>query len=169
MVVRVINRGQRRTSEYQALMKFVRARAKYAAVVNVFLYDDPKLQRMCEGHAFRQDPFFYKGAESSLVTIGIPLKTEERFPYKHAHVPGLEVTYADWQEEFVVVLAHELRHIEQFWTWKEEDISDTMYTEVDAELFGVTVLRQFREARTSGKLFAPAFDPPRQLSIPEAA
>lgn len=49
------------------------------------------------------------------------------------------VTVHTWQEEFLLVLAHEMRHIDQFWS-----DSPPVHYEVDAERFAQEVLAAWR-------------------------
>jgi len=53
------------------------------------------------------------------------------------------VTLHNWKEEYVFVLAHELRHVDQFYA------GDVKNYEKDAENFATMVLREYRNQRSS--------------------
>lgn len=54
---------------------------------------------------------------------------------------GFKSKLYDWKEEFILVLAHELRHIDQFWTKVPKEY------EYDAEKFAVNILSKYRRYR----------------------
>ncbi len=54
------------------------------------------------------------------------------------------VELRSWQEEFILVMAHELRHIDQFMTGTLMGPLDEWDAEVDAERFGCAVLEAYR-------------------------
>lgn len=53
------------------------------------------------------------------------------------------VRFKKWEDEFVMVLAHELRHISQFIVGAFE-IGEELEAEVDAEVFAAKVLEQYQ-------------------------
>lgn len=59
----------------------------------------------------------------------------------NAHTP--HVRFRDWRDEFVTVLAHELRHIAQF-ALNAYGLDQELEAEVDAEVFAAAVLEAFR-------------------------
>ncbi len=59
-----------------------------------------------------------------------------------------EVRFGCWQDEFVCVLAHELRHIDQFVLGAFQK-GEELESEVDAETFAAAVLKAWQEARTA--------------------
>lgn len=75
----------------------------------------------------------------SVVTLWLsPNKT--RFPMETCHRVSVgKIRLETWEEEFVLVLGHELRHIEQFWSGKTY-----AQVEVDAERFGLQMLNEYR-------------------------
>lgn len=79
-------------------------------------------------------------AAPSLVKLDIPHNV--RYPRTSYHVREVGmVRFKSWDEEVVFVLAHELRHIDQFYT---RVLTDHL-AEVDAEKFAVSVLRDYRK------------------------
>jgi len=65
------------------------------------------------------------------------------FPYQSQVVREVRPQLlADWREEFVLTLAHELHHVETYW---HVGIEDDHAAEVAAERHGVRVLNAYRD------------------------
>lgn len=76
------------------------------------------------------------------VTLWLRFDTA-KYPYKTCHRKSVgEVEVASWQEEFILVLAHELRHIHQF------VFGTPRQYEVDAERCAIAVLERYRNRNT---------------------
>lgn len=82
-------------------------------------------------------------------SVEIFLSRGVRFPYlnKHNRIDDVgQVLLRSWEEEFIFVLAHEIRHVEQFLAGVySREHSDAM--ESDADRFGVWALEKFRRYR----------------------
>jgi hypothetical protein len=78
--------------------------------------------------------------------VEIKLRHREYGPYLSQHVPELPpVLIHTWQEEVLVVLAHEFRHIEQMWGRCIPHTATTSHgMEIDAEQFAIQVLTDWR-------------------------
>jgi hypothetical protein len=85
------------------------------------------------------------------------------------------VVLQDWREEFVLTLAHELRHIDQFWwTQPPADVvrlrrGQPANIEHDAESFGVKVLNEWRKTNGRAVILPFHLTPPAQHTIQQPA
>ena len=67
-----------------------------------------------------------------------------RYPSVQQYLPETpKVTVRSWEEEVLLVIAHELKHVKQFWT--DFDCSDQHGMEVDAEGFAIQTLMRWRQ------------------------
>jgi len=77
-------------------------------------------------------------------SVVLHLSRQTSYPRRTTHVREVgSVRLDSWQEELVLVLAHELRHVEQFATWPPRKLMKRAM-EDDAERFAVMVLERFR-------------------------
>lgn len=132
------------TREIRALFNFVKQYTKYSYCAVLRVCDAPPA-KMTGGFAnhTEPDPDLYDPVAPSSVELLVGDRSP-RFPYKDQHVPELPpVTINTWEEEVLLVLAHELRHIDQFWSW--DQINDGHLIEVDAERFAIEVLEKWRK------------------------
>jgi hypothetical protein len=82
-------------------------------------------------------------AAPSLIKLDVAFGA--KYPRTSLHVEEVgEVTFNNWQEEILFVLAHEQGHIDDFWTQPLEEHE----AEVDAERFAVNVLATYRNQRS---------------------
>lgn len=89
---------------------------------------------LAEGHS----PFPADPSVPHRVTLWLRLNPQ-KYPYKTCHRKSVgEVSVDSWEEEFVLVLAHELRHVHQFVFGTPRNY------EVDAERHAIAVLTQYR-------------------------
>jgi hypothetical protein len=83
-----------------------------------------------------------------LICLGSMLP--DRYPSTQRYLPELpEVAVESWEEEFLLVVTHELRHIKQFWT--DFDCENTHGMEIDAEAFAIKTLLLWRQQKTTRK------------------
>lgn len=137
--MRLINESSRSTSHLQTLIEFVSAYVPEADQVILGLSDHCEVGKMTQGLTARESP-----GRPILVTMGL----SHNLPYPHTtrHVPALPaVRVTSWEEEFVLVLAHELRHAAQI-AHRSYLKSEWYDAEVDAERFAYSVLDAFQRA-----------------------
>lgn len=93
------------------------------------------------GSAEKIYPNWIKGSEFNLVQLQMnpQKKFKRKDMYRKAAGP---VYFKSWEENFIMVLAHELRHIDQF---TSENIPYHM--EVDAEKYAMLVLNEYRKRK----------------------
>lgn len=135
------------------LIDVVRRHAKFADLVNLVVADRWD-NEVTGGYSIKRptkrdlDKLGLKGiviptkAAPSLIKLDVSFRG--KYPRRSTHVEEVgEVTFNSWQEEFLFVLAHEVKHIDQFWTQPMEEHA----AEVDAERFAVNVLASYRNDR----------------------
>ncbi len=112
----------------------------------VVIVQDQQCGMTCGGLAY---PRHRKAAELgganvvNLVKVFLPRALE--YPHGSRVVPQLPPINLDsWEEDFIVTLAHELRHVDQF-NNGTYDSGNPGPSELDAEAFGQSVLRLYRE------------------------
>lgn len=120
-------------SKVQHLVKFVAQHSEFAAVSRLIL--NQSLDTAMRGLATMDGLDLY-------VEIWLPVT--RAYPVISHHLDKLKPeTLYSWEEEFVLVLAHELRHIEQFYTGSYFQMT-SLQAEYDAESVGLGVLDRFR-------------------------
>jgi hypothetical protein len=90
----------------------------------------------------------------ALVKLWLTDPAEHRYPRVEHYVKRLEpILIQSWQEELVLVLAHEMRHVEQFYTelGKRLEAIGKLEIEVDAEQFAYRALEIWRKSRQPGR------------------
>jgi hypothetical protein len=86
----------------------------------------------------------YRDGDTYTVAIGLdPRATYPRTQRLNLKTPC--VRFESWQAEFVMVLAHELRHIDQF-ALGAFMRGQELEAEIDAEVFAAAVLEAWRES-----------------------
>jgi hypothetical protein len=143
--VKVVNESHRAMSDILPLVEFVAARTQYADMAYLHLhpgqYLDDGTPRVARGQALKNNSS-PAGTTPSRVDLwlakGVCFPRDDEYPEAGVGV----VVLNDWREEFVLALAHELRHIDQFW-WTRPT---PMNVENDAEKFAVKVLNEWRRA-----------------------
>ncbi len=132
-----INESSRSNLAVLQLSQFVAAYVPEADQVILSLSDHTEVGKMTQGFTAQE-----ASGRPILVTMGI----SNNLPYPHTtqHVPTLPaVRLTSWVEEFVLVLAHELRHAAQIAhrTYAKAEVYEA---EVDAERFAYSVLDAFQ-------------------------
>lgn len=131
------------------LVCFAAARAGPLAKMTKIVVTDAKGYDASEGYAyqFAAKPTFLVPA---LVSIKLG-KRDRLYPhYQHFLPETPRVRLGSWEEETLLLIAHELRHIVQFWNIGLCSLS-SHESEVDAENFAVMVLRQWRHLKSLEK------------------
>ncbi len=143
--MKVVNESHRAMSDILPLVEFVAARAKYADMAYLHLYQpqyDARGNSLVGRAQALKDNDNPAGTTPSRVDIwlsrGVIYPRDNEYPEAGIGVVVLQ----DWREEFVLVLAHELRHIFHFWQTTPHPTN----IEYDAESFGVQVLNEWRAA-----------------------
>jgi hypothetical protein len=82
----------------------------------------------------------------STVTLWLSSPKAGVFPHRQQFVPEVPaVEVRSWDEEFLLVASHELKHILQFWS--DEEFPDQHLMEVDAEAFAIRTLLRWRASQ----------------------
>lgn len=106
---------------------------------------------MGAGNAYRWDPTDnVDPLAPSLIVLQV--SRNRSYPVKDTYCDEKDKPYAEevtihsWDEEFVLILAHELRHIDQFFCINGNGLSERQMEE-DAEKFAIKVLSSYRKTR----------------------
>ncbi|MGH9425427.1 MAG: hypothetical protein ACRD2L_03860 [Terriglobia bacterium] len=143
--MKICNSSKRKTKDLRALAEFIAARCQQGFMADL-VFSQTKDGARSEGHAWKdrkEAPEHREGIAPSLVEVTVP-DANTSYPAYVARVldhPAIEVS--SWQEEVVLVMAHEFRHIDQFWT---VPFTDRTASEHDAENFALKTLRDFQTA-----------------------
>lgn len=82
-----------------------------------------------------------------------PVETQHVIEVEGRKVPvGPKIVLRSWEEEFVLVLSHELRHVDCY--WNNSNMYDVEEAERDAEATAVRVLEEFRRKSVQVRLRA---------------
>lgn len=126
------------------IAKFIAKYCKYNVLATVRLLDAPPDKETMGGIAYQQCPDdSYDVAAPSLIKIWVT--AHDNYPRQDSYVPEVVVTFHDFEEELLYVLAHEMRHIDQFWTSLRRVFGHE--AEVDAERFALRVLNLWRDEK----------------------
>jgi hypothetical protein len=142
--MRLENRSTRHeTPKLLPLVEFAVRQAKYASLATLRLVDARKPEQIIGGYSWKFDPQVGDLALVAPSLVKMTLSAAERYPRCSEHVPEVgPIEFQTWEEEFLLVLAHELRHVDQFWG---ERITDAHKAEVDAERFALRSLQRYRK------------------------
>lgn len=120
----------------EQLSDFVSARCKFPHLAYIRVLPG-EAGHVGSGYAFQWNPDFDNVHTPSSVYIYLSRNT---YPAKTIHRKAVgEIVLRSWEEEYVFTLAHELRHIDQFWGFEAPS-----FPEVDAETFAKETLEVFR-------------------------
>jgi hypothetical protein len=135
-------------SDLKPMLDFVMARAGAFADMAILIFRDAADSETCHGLATKQ---WEHGTcvVPSVAEVWVSEDVPERYPMTQQHVEELAPFQIEsWAEELLVVTAHEIRHIVQFWTSPGLDPYDM---EVDAEAFAIETLNAWRRAHAVNK------------------
>jgi hypothetical protein len=147
MRVPVLNESHLDDATVGALVAFAADHIEFATLTYIHVRTkDRKVVSATDGRAFKRDPTPHGDAffAPSRVEVDLVDRRKHRKPFPlvswHPVVPDAvgRVVLCSAEEEFLFTLAHELRHIDQFWNDAEVD-------EADAEKFALKVLLNFRK------------------------
>lgn len=147
--MKVLNRTQIPTAQLKPLVLFAVARAGQLAEMASLHFEPSKDANCGPCTGLAQMSVALGQPAPSLVKVW--LRDPAAFvPNRQQYVPELEpVQVNTWAEEALLVIAHELRHIVQFW---DPDIDlDQHEMEVDAEAFAIETLNAWRSASVNLK------------------
>lgn len=123
------------------IANFIGKYCKYNILATIRLLDAPEENKGIGGIAYQQCPDdSYDISAPSLIKIWIT--GNGKYPRQDSYVPEVVLTFHDFEEELLCVLAHEMRHIDQFWTSLRRVYGQE--AEVDAEKFAARILELWR-------------------------
>lgn len=143
--MKICNSSKKKIKDLRGLAEFVSARCTQAFMTDL-VFSTAKDGGRSDGHAWkdRKESVSHKeGIAPSLVEISVPDENASYPAYVARVLDFLAVEVSSWQEEVVLVLAHEFRHIDQFWT---TPFTEREAAERDAETFALGVLGEFQAA-----------------------
>lgn len=128
-----------RSSELRPLIDFVLSAVALAGVtVRLEIYDSAESGWTTGGEA--------RNLNSNFISVALFLSRGLKFPYRRDYLTPVRLD--TWEEEFLFVLAHEFRHVQQFaeriWTPERRE-----EMEIDADHAGVRVLDKYRRQTRS--------------------
>lgn len=144
--MKILNLSSRPTQPLRPLVDFILSRLdKSAQLARIQLLDQPNAAQTSSGLAEMRVPG--DAAHPSRVTVYLSYDSAINFPASFQHVPEIKpFEIRSWEEEVLLVLAHELRHVVQF--WGDEQMSAHVM-EVDAEAFAISTVKAWRIAQKS--------------------
>jgi hypothetical protein len=134
--MKVVNRSKIPTAELLPLLKFALKKIKRSNLATLYFEDG---RRGGEGETWMWAPSGYQSespTRPACVIVRVAPRDSFR-PYRDQYVTSLPVEFKAWEEEVLVVLAHELKHLDDFWT-----VGET--TEEGAESFALATLKSWR-------------------------
>jgi hypothetical protein len=135
--MQLVNESSRTEPAIRHLVEFVSAYIGASSKVILSLSDHCKVGKMTQGFTARL-------AKNRPILVSMGLSQRMTYPHTSRHVPCLPpVRLTSFHEEFVLVLAHELRHADQIdqGAFLKEQVYEA---EVDAEGFAISVLDAYR-------------------------
>ena len=137
------NQSKVPTKRLKPLLSFVLKRIKHGALGSLSLKDAQYRQEgwRTYGRTWKVSPEEYPGRCPSLIEIFFG--TVAKYPFTDQYKPYTpSVKICSWEEEVLLVLAHEARHLDQYWApGKLAPLPDR---ELDAELFAIQTVDQWR-------------------------
>lgn len=133
------------TNRLYLIQDFVTRRSRYSDLTTLQLYDAKDPRKICGGYAWQHRPDV---GELSLVApslIRMTLSRGNTYPRSTQHIKSIDpIELYSWEEEFLFVLAHEVRHIDQAWNG---DVYTDDEAEEDAERYAIETLKAFRKSQ----------------------
>jgi hypothetical protein len=136
----VIHNESKRTDKHiKPLIEYAKPFFHYSNLASVYIYTAERPAELTSGFA---DKFHLGTTLSDGVPSSVLLRLSRGMEYPTSSIYRKsvgEIVFEDWKEEFLFVLAHEMRHVDQYW-------SDQMprHPEVDAERYAQYVLDCYR-------------------------
>lgn len=147
----LINETDLPAKRVRQIVSFVQSRCEYGAIADVVL--KPRVWgNVAWGYAHYENPREAERKLPSMVEVYIDSKPD-LFPHKTEYRKSVgPVILTSWEEELALVLGHELRHIEQRWSFCP---IQSKQPEVDAERFGQTMLNEWRRKNAGYGIIPP--------------
>lgn len=146
--MKVWNQSSWSTRDLRPLIKFVEKYSPYAFLARLRLFDGPPDIGITGGYAEKVDTSD-DAVSGYFSAVTLWLRPDPEFPVKERFVAGKgSVILHDFVEEFIFVLAHELRHVSVFY---DESLQGKLKTvdaeEADAEKWALKVLNDYRQSK----------------------
>lgn len=140
--MKIHNTSRLANKQIRPLVDFVCARFEFSYMAHLVLVDHDEPGLGTNGWSWKEAEDDFDPTAPSRVALvlshGLP------YPAKTYNQPEVgEITINSWEEEFVLVLGHELRHIDQYWSPAEFPEN----FELDAEQHGVLALEAYRKLK----------------------
>lgn len=137
--MKVLNSSRIPTAQLRPLIEFALSQGDRSSRLARFVFTDAPPGETCSGRAHWNEGD--DAAYPSLVELRLSSPDPRFYPRFDQHVPELEPTRLEsWDEEALLVISHELRHVAQFWT----ENMDAHEMEIDAEAFAIQTLHDWR-------------------------
>ena len=128
-------------SEFLRLLTFALGETQHLSELKKITILDSENGSVSEGSAHPDE-----------VTVWVHDPLVSCYPQATQYLPELMPTFIlrSWEEEVLLTLAHELRHVEQFWLQPEVECDADFHSpqsqmmELDAETFGQSVVLKWR-------------------------
>lgn len=135
--MRLTNRSRSlQTSTLNEIAEFVTSYCQYQHLAHICVFDRAERKIFGKGRAH------FPSLVEVYVSQGLS------YPTVSDVVPGIHPAIVrSWEEEFVLVLAHELRHLDQFHNGSFL-ASERALAEIDAETVARSVLRAYRRQKS---------------------
>lgn len=142
MIKKAYNDSHRSDKDLQPLVDFVCERTSNSRLAVLLVYTNEIRGGGTIGMAHKHDTdTMLCDGVPGLVTVGV--SKDKCYPWASEYRKSVgPVRFESWQEEFLFVLAHEFRHIDQFWM-----LNPPRHYEVDAEHFAMGILAEYRDSK----------------------
>jgi len=130
------------SKDLKTLVRFVLPYMEFGTGVNINVFSGTL--RDCEGNPTCSGKAFWSDRKcGARVEVGI--NPNATYPRTQRLAPGTPLlAFNSWEEEFVAVLAHELRHVDQFRSGLFH-LGEEAEAEVDAERAAARVLAEYKK------------------------
>ncbi len=137
------------TKKFRSIVDFVCKHVDFSYMASMQILKSRK--PLLAGMAYKKDPRRGCRSTESLVRIWLP---DQNIPQLYPkisqyvqEVPAIRLN--SWEEEWLVVISHEMAHVQDFWNETFQDTEQGRYdAEVAAESFAVKLLGLYRAQQT---------------------
>lgn len=146
------NESKTPLERFRTLVNFVCKQTDFSHLAVLYVLDAQQKSIGGKADQINPDPCRYASTLPGLIRMWLPTGQTEGYPKKSQFIKDLPPIILDtWEEEFVLVLAHELRHLDQF-NLNRYKASQLDEAEKDAESFGYSIVELYRTKVSKRKL-----------------
>ncbi len=148
--MRIINISSHPTTKFYPILDFVEPWCKYSSLGTLYIGDT--IEEFSHGMTYRINPKIDDLTLAAPSLIELWVRKNQEYPVLSIGVCG-EIRINNWEEEVVLVLGHELSHLDSNYGYPVHyTIDQNEQAEYSAEVFAINMLEKYRISTGQKKL-----------------